>query len=404
MEGPLSGIKVVDLSTFVAAPVCGRLMADMGAQVIKVERPEGDAWRKTGINYNPTHYAMEHNPVFDIYNSGKQHIALDLKTPEGMEIMHKLLSQADVFITNTRPAALRRLGLSYEDLKEKYPRLVYGILLGYGEEGPDADKPAFDTTAFWSRTGFLRDMALLTDDYQPVNAPSSAGDTATGVLLMGQVCAALLKRDRTGKGDYVRAGLFHNSIFTFGTMAMITQEEGGKVYPATRLNSGVPNGSYRCADGEWIYIAVGYYDVLIRPLCKAIDREDILEDPRFDTREHQLENKREFYEIFREAFLRKPCAYWLEKAEELDLPLVRMGHFSEIASDEQAWANGYVENVTFPDGGTGIMPTSPIEMDSVGRVPTRPAPHVGADTDKILAELGYSPESISHMKASGAIK
>lgn len=403
MEGPLSGIKVVDLSTFVAAPVCGRLMADMGAQVIKVERPEGDAWRKTGVNYNPTHYSMENNPVFDIYNSGKRHISLNLKTPEGMEIMHKLLSEADVFITNTRPAALRRLGLSYEDLKEKYPRLVYGILLGYGEEGPDKDKPAFDTTAFWSRTGFLRDMAPLTGDYQPVNAPSAAGDTATGTLLLSQVCAALLQRTRTGKGDYVRAGLFHNGIFTFGTMAMITQP-GGKIYPSTRLDSGVPNGAYRCADGEWIYIAVDYYEVLIRSLCRSIGRENILDDPRFDTREHRIENKQKFYEIFRDAFLRQPCSYWLEKAEELDLPLVRMGHFCELVDDQQAWANGYVENVTFPNGTTGIMPTSPIEMESVGKIPTRPAPCVGADTDEVLAELGYSPESISDMKAAGAIK
>lgn len=405
MEGPLSGIKVVDLSTFVAAPVCGRLLADMGATVIKVERPEGDAWRQTGIRYNHTYYTQEKNPVFDIYNSGKEHIALNLKSPEGMQVMHQLLAEADVFITNTRPGALRRLGLSYEDLKDKYPSLIYGILLGYGEKGPDADKPAFDTSAFWSRSGFLRDMAPLTGEYQPVLPPFSAGDTGTGILLMGQICAALLRRAKTGKGDCVRAGLFHNGIFTFGTMAIIAQKDGGaKVYPTTRIDYGVPGGSYQCADGEWIYIATSYYEILVKQLCKAIGREDLMEDPRFDTMDHRTQNKEAYYEIFREAFLQKPCAYWLEKGAQLDIPIVRMNHFSELATDEQAWVNGYLENVTFPDGSTGVMPSSPIDMESLGTVRTRPAPKVGADTESILKRLGYSQEKIQQMKETGAVK
>jgi crotonobetainyl-CoA:carnitine CoA-transferase CaiB-like acyl-CoA transferase len=137
MSKPLAGVKVVELATFVAGPVSARLLADLGAEVIKVERPEGDAWRATGVSYLPNRFSKDENPVFDIYNAGKKHVALNLKTPEGMEAFHRLLADADVFITNTRPRALKRLGLSYEDIKEKYPSLVYGILLGYGEEGPE---------------------------------------------------------------------------------------------------------------------------------------------------------------------------------------------------------------------------------------------------------------------------
>lgn len=135
MSKPLAGVKVVELSTFVAGPVSARLLADLGAEVIKVERPEGDAWRATGISYLPNRFSKDENPVFDIYNAGKKHVALNLKSKEGMEAFHRLLAEADVFITNTRPRALKRLGLSYEDIQEKYPSLVYGILLGYGEEG-----------------------------------------------------------------------------------------------------------------------------------------------------------------------------------------------------------------------------------------------------------------------------
>jgi len=147
---PLEGLSVVDLTTFVAAPVCARLLAEMGARVIKVEPPKGDGWRGTGVSFLPTRFTQEENPIFNLYNSGKDMICLNLKTPKGMAIMHQLLEKADVFVTNNRPSALKRLGLHYEQLKVRYPKLIYGIVLGYGEKGPDADKPAFDTTAFWS--------------------------------------------------------------------------------------------------------------------------------------------------------------------------------------------------------------------------------------------------------------
>ena len=404
MDAPLSGIKVLDLSTFVAAPVCCRLLADLGAEVIKVERPEGDTWRITGKAYRPARFCDEENPVFDIYNSGKKHIALNLKTHEGKEIFFKLLEEADVFVTNIRPAALRRLGISYEDLKERFPKLVYGIVLGYGEEGPDKDKPAFDTTGFWSRSGFLRDMAPLNDSYAPVNAPYGVGDTVTGYLLMGEICAALYRRSKTGKGDYVRSSLYHNGIFTMGTMQIITQKPFGREFPTTRIGYSIPGGSYCCADGEWVFIAVGYAPKLIPVLCKAIGQPELATDPRYDTAEKRMAAREEYYEIFQQAFSSQPVSYWLKKAEELDLPIVRMNHFSDIAEDEQAWVNGYIERVDFKNGNSDVMPSSPIEMDSVGQLKTTPAPLVGANTKEILQKLGYSPEDISNMETSGAIK
>ena len=406
MSGPLTGIKVLELSTFVAAPCCARLMADLGADVIKVERNDGDAWRKTGVSYMPSRFSDDENPVFDIYNSGKRHIALNLKDPAGMEAFHKLMAEADVFITNTRPAALHRLGIAYEDVKDKYPKLIYAIVLGYGEKGPDTNLPAFDTSAFWSRSGFLRDQGAIlpSGEYHPVNAPSSMGDTATGYMLLAQINAALYGRTVTGKGDYVRSGLFHNAIFITGTMQIYTQPPWGAKFPLRRIDAGVPGGAYECSDGEWIFIASGYAAALIPLVCKAVGREDLMEDPEFTNSASRWANRAKYYEIFKAEFAKQPCAYWIAKGKELDFPLVRMGHYADIATDEQAWANDYLENVTFANGHVDVMPRSPIEMDSVGLLHTKTAPGIGAHTAEILGELGYSADQIESMQSTGAVK
>lgn len=396
MDKPLSGMTVVELSTFVAAPVTARLLADLGARVIKIERPDGDTWRETGVSYLPLRFSEQENPVFDIYNAGKEFMALNLKTPKGMEAFHKLLAKADVFITNTRPAALKRLKLSYEDLRERYPSLVYGIVLGYGENGPDAEKPAFDTSAFWAKSGFLRDQALRREDYAPVQPPFSMGDTATGYMLMGQICAALLRREKTGKGDLVRSSLYHNSIFTMGTMAIISQPGFGRVYPEDRAGWAPNCGDFQCADGEWVFLS-GYSPSSYPVLYKMLGREDLNDDPRFTTVDGRWVNRHAYYEEIRRAFLTRTSEEWLALSRTYDLPMVRMGHYQEICADEQAWANGYLENVTFPNGRTEVMPRSPIEMESVGALHTVPAPGIGVDTARILAELGYTEEEINYI-------
>ena len=404
MSKPLEGIKVLELSTFVAAPVSARLLGELGASVIKVERPEGDQWRATGVSFLPSRFSADENPVFDIYNSGKKHIALNLKSPEGMEVFQKLLSQADIFITNTRPKALERLGLAYEQVKDKYPGLIYAMLVGYGEKGPEATKPAFDTVAFWSKSGFLMDQAEAGERYNPVVPPASAGDTVSGMFLMGEICAALVRKMRTGKGDFVRSGLYHNGIFTMGTMNIICQKPFGRKYPLNRVDQGVPGGYYQCADGEWVFIAAAYAADIIPKMCRAIERADLLEDPDFKTAAGRWQYREKFYEIFRKAFLTKTSHEWEKLAAELDFPLERMSHYSDVYEDPQAWANEYLEHVEFKNGRVDVMPRSPLEMDSVGIPDTIPAPEVGHDTRSTLETLGYTPAQIDAMYASGAVK
>ena len=404
MAKPLDGVTVVELATFVAAPVCGRLLADLGARVIKVEAARGDTWRGTGSVHIPSRYGKDENPVFDIYNTGKEFVSLNLKSEEGMEAMMKLLSEADVFLTNTRPAALKRLGLETEEIRAKFPGLIYALLLGYGEKGPDADKPAFDSTAFWSKSGFLHDQALRREDFAPINPPFSMGDTVCGYLLLAEICAALLRKEKTGLGDVVSSGLFHNGIFATGTMSLINQKPFGKKYPVTRIEHSVPGGMYRCSDDAWVYIGISSAPAKIPDMLAALGHPEIATDPNYLTPEMRVVDKEGIYEICREAFLKNTSDHWLKMGVEFDFPIVKLNTYSSVYEDEQAWANGYLEKVTFASGNTDIMPTSPIEMQSVGELKTVPAAGVGADTRRVLAELGYSQEQIEAMLAAGAAK
>ena len=403
MRKPLEGVRVVELSTFVAAPVCGRLLSDLGAEVIKIEAAAGDMWRETVRMWVPEVYNENHNPVYDLYNTGKRDISLNLKTKEGMAALHKLLEKADVFLTNTRYAALERLGLTYDQLKEKYPRLIYAFVVGYGEKGPDKDLPAFDTTAFWSRSGFLRDLA--NDDgehYQPVTPPGGVGDTFTGYLLLSQINAALYRRTFDGKGELVKSGLYHNAIFGMGSMNIKYQEDIPPL-PSRRSLGYSFMGSYGCADGEWIYFSRGTVKDFENKIARMVGLDCLTEDPEFQDPVLRKIHREKHYEMFKAAFLKQTSTYWLEELKKLDVAGLRMSHFKDVHKDEQAWANDYLEHMQFPDGTTGVMPTCPIEMESVGRVPSKPAHKVGQDTVAVLQELGYSEAEIGDMIESGAV-
>lgn len=403
MEKPLSGIKVVELADYVSAPVCARLLGDLGAEVIKIERSTGNVWRETGKASCPWKFTDEENPGYDINNTGKKHIVINLKMEEGLNACHKLLSTADVFVTNMRVQALKRLGLDYESLREKYPKLVYAIGLGYGEKGPDANNPAFDHTAFWARTGFLLDMAPLSDDYHPVFPPSSMGDNFTGITLAFEVCAALFNRTKTGRGDYVRSSLFHNGIFAMGAMQIATQGDNGSVYPRTRELLGVAYGDYLCKDGRYVYIASGYAEKLIAKVFSIIGRDDLIDDPKFNSAEARRENADEMYAIIKEAMLQHTSDEWLEFAREADIPMVKMQHFKEVSCDEQALVNGYIQEVEYASGVTYKIASSPIEMDSVGALCTEPTKSIGMDTETVLKGYGYTDEQLARMRAAGVI-
>lgn len=379
-QKPLEGLRVVELTTYVAAPTCGKLLRDQGAEVIKVEAPRGDAWR-----YN---FALsDHpNPRFHICNAGKKSIVLDLKTEEGLAALHKLVARADVFITNTRSQSLIRLGLDHDTLCERYPRLIYAFLSGYGEAGPDADLPGFDTVAYWAKSGFMADMSISTGHNYPVDSPVGVGDSVTGMTLYAGVMTALLQRERTGRGDYVTASLYNTGIWAVSGSIILSQYPSVTM-PRTRDTCFPESSAYRCADGEWLQLCILEFDRYAPSLFAALGYPDILKDPRYSTFEARLVHNGELVALAEEVFATKTVEEWLDILRPLDIVCCRIAHFADIPHSEQAWANDYLERLSYGGGDDYVVPRSPIRMGSRPTAPLEECPALGADTAAVLAEL-----------------
>ena len=332
---PLEGIKVVELASFVAAPAAGRMLAEMGADVIRVESTAGDPWRFYGVNCGLP-VADEENPLFDLYNLGKRDIQLDTKTPEGKEILLRLLGEADVFITNNRLKSLVRAGLDYDSLKDRFPKLIYGLVTGYGQTGPDVDAPGYDGVAFFSRSGMLADMAE--PGGYPASAPGCVGDGATGAALFGGICAALLNRERTGMGDFVETSLFGNAVWLCGTMSAF--EQYGYHYPKKRSEMGALYTFYKCKDGEWLHLAVTQHDRYWKPLAEALNVPELAEDERFKNAALISRNRAQLIPLLEQAFSQFDYDEIAARLRERDIVFDRMRHYRELAADPQAVANG----------------------------------------------------------------
>lgn len=387
MSKPLEGVRVLELAAHIAGPACGRLLADLGADVIKIEPSAGDPWRQTGISYVPGRFSMEENPSYDIVNTGKRSIVLDLKSEKGQQTVHRLLERTDIFFSNFRPDALRRLGLHYEQLRPRYPGLIYGLSLGFGEEGPEAKKKAMDVTAFWSRTGFLRDQCRAEDDH-PVMPPWCVGDTVVGTQLALELVSAYVNRLKTGCGDLVKTGLMQESTFVFGHMIAISQPPWGRSFPRSVMEN-VVEGDFLCRDGNYVFVSSVGGQATANQLARMLGCPELCDDPRFSTPKARFspENRPAIHAILCEAFLKKTAEEWSDLALEYDLPVTRMLHYSEVANDEQAWANGYLEYVDYPNGHRDVLPASPFKMESLGNLKTSPAHAIGQDTAEILREL-----------------
>lgn len=402
---PFSGIKAVELSTYLAAPVCARILGDWGADVIKVESVHGDPWRNYGPRFDVPSTAEE-NPVFSIANSNKRNLALDLKKPEGMKILHKLLETADVFVTNNRLSALRRMGLDYDTLKNKYPRLVYALLTGYGEKGPDAGKPGFDTSAFWAAGGFYADMRLDEPGNYPVYTPAGIADMLCGTILFGAVSAALAARSRTGRGDKVSLSLFGTAVWGMGIMNTIAQERYGFHYPKKRYDGRPTSIPYLCADGEWIMLSILEYERYFPNFCKAIGLPDLPDDPRFATFDaaNTAENKAALIKILEKQFLTQTAEYWDNKLNEVDIVHDKLAHYRQISQSRQVRENHFMDEITFANGEKAMMPRPPIWSDNLGIPDYRLPEELGADTESILRGLGLSQAEIDSLQEQKVIQ
>jgi len=402
---PLQGIKVIELATYLAAPTCARVLGDWGADVIKIEAPSGDVWRGYGVNLS-TPIAPDENPLFDIPNANKKSLVLDLKDAKCMEILHKLLAQADVFVTNNRISPLKKMGLDYETLKARYPRLIYALLTGYGETGPDMNKPGFDTVAFWASGGFMADMRVDSPGSYPIYTPAGVADILCGTLLFGGISAALLAREKTGKGDKISTSLYGTAIWGMGIMNTITQDKYKYLYPKKRYESKPTAISYACSDGEWMMISVLEYSRYFRALCTLLGVPELADDPRYLLEKDMMkpENKAVLVKIFEERFATKTSAEWDVLLLEADIVHDRLIHFSEISNSEQARVNHFIEEVTFGNGTKAWLPRPSLQSDNLGLPEYNLSRPLGADTKNILTELGYSEPEINELLEKKLIK
>lgn len=399
-ENILSGIKVVDMSTYVAGPICARVLGDWGADVIHVEGINGDTTRFLGMNLlAPTDEGE--NPVYYVLNSNKRIISLNNRTEEGKEILDKLLSNADVFITNFRKEALEGMGFDYDSLKKKYPRIIFAHILGFGEKGPDAARPAFDFTTFFARSGFMHAMAD-SEGAPTINAPGF-GDNQLAMFLAGGISAALYKREKTGKGEYVNVSLYHCGIFDFAVP--ITGEPYATMYPYTRSHPLTPLvNTYKCSDGVWYYLGSPDYITYFGRAARALGLDELADNEEYNSIMGMLMNIEELVKMFEEKFIQKTSAEWKEIFDRANVPGEIVCNWQDVLADEQAYANTFLKKLVYPNGNSGVLSTSPVRFGGMDILDYSKLPGgVGCDSVNILEELGLSKTEIEKLKEKNVI-
>ena len=400
----LKGIKILDFTTYAAAPISCRLLADYGADVIKVEAFAGDNMRNFGANMAQTPYTEEENPVWEFENGNKRGMALNLKSEKGMEAMHKLLSEADALMSNVRLGSLEKLGLTYEQLHEKYPKLVVGHISGYGLYGKDAPRPGYDVVSFWARGGSLID--LPPEGNPPITTPYGIGDHTTGLALALGVLAAITKSKNTGFGEKIVVSLYGTSVFVNSLMVIGTQF--GDVHPKSRYTPGNPfTNSYKCRDGEWITLTILDYERYWGPFCDAFGMLDLKEEPGYLTLKEVTTDKNRLMHCCKrieEQFALNDRDYWAQKLTEADIAFEKSAHWADVATDTQAIENNFVKEFKMKSGRSFMLPMNPVQLQGQDGFDSAPAPLLGEHTVECLKELGYSDAEVEDMIASGAAK
>ncbi|KDA01505.1 MAG: CaiB/BaiF CoA-transferase family protein [Hyphomonas oceanitis] len=397
----LEGLKVIEYATYMAAPGAGCILSDWGAEVIKIEPPGGDPirnfFRTIGTDY-------QDNPVFDFDNRGKKSIVVDTTTEEGQDIVRKLASDADVFLTNVRPGGLARSGMDHESLRSLNPKLVYCSLTGYGLEGPDADRPGFDIASFWSRTGVARLTIPKGED--PYALRTAFGDHTTSMSAAAGICAALVEAQRTGKGRLVEASLFRTGLYAMGSDFAIQLFFGRIASTKSRTEQIVPiSNFYQTKDGHWICTVARQGDVDWVPMCKVIDREDLAEDPRFTTSKARRQNMGEVIALIDEGFAKYTKAEISERLDANSIAWAPVQTLGEVAEDPQAFASGAIVQTPSSkgDGSTYASPASPVRFPGADDGPKGPSPRMGEHTREVLAGLGMEEARIDALLKSSVV-
>ena len=397
---PLQGLRVLDLASFIAGPVATTVMGDYGAEVIKIEPPgEGDPQRKLGQAHSIPQHPF--NFCWHLVNRNKRAVVLDLKHAEGRGVFDRLVKTADVMVVNFPLKVRERLRMRHADVAPLNPKLIYASMTGYGEHGPDADQPGFDSTAFFARSGLLD--ALTHEGGPPAFSLPAQGDQMAGMNLFAAISMALLHRERTGEGSEVSTslhagGLWSNAMLAQGALldAFVAPRP-----PRTTPRSALAN-QYRTSDGRWIQLTIAREDKLWPGMCRAIGRPDLLHDPRFQTTDLRRSHATELAAILDPIFASHPWPEWRKRLRHHEITFGLLGMLRDVPDDEQAVANGAIVPTNVPEMPRTISAPIRLSFAPVTIAPG-PGPAHGQHTDELLAELGYSTAEIACLRDAGAL-
>lgn len=398
-RGILAGIRVLDVASYIAAPISTTIMADFGAEVIKVEPPAGDVYRK--ITENPGLPEANVDYHWQVDNRNKHGLAIDLTTPGGQEIIQRLVKKTDVFVTNfTRPARAK-LKLRWEDLQPLNEQLIYASLTAYGETGPESAKTGFDSTAYWARTGLMH-MVRPEPSAVPARSLPGQGDHPTGVALFGAIMLALYDRQRTGRGAKVHTSLLANGLWSNAFYAQSVLSGGNA--PVRPHRSKMPNAltnHYRCRDDHWFILSVVDQERGWGRLLGAIERHDLGNDPRFATRDARTANATTLIALLDDIFAARDYPEWRKRLDEANVTFGSVGRVEEIPDDEQMTASGALAPADPATLGADRVVDTPLWVDGTTKSTPRAAPTIGEHTEAILHDTGFSDAELRSFRAAG---
>src|SRR3954454_8757305 len=397
-ERIVDGLKVIDCASFIAGPAAATVMSDFGAEVIKIEPPgSGDPYRRRATP--PIGPGLKSNPGFVLDGRNKKSLALDLRSPTGQSILRRLVGDADVFITNYPPPVRRRLGITYEELAPLNERLIYASFTGYGETGPEVDKPGFDATAWWARTGLMH-LVRAGEEATPARSLPGMGDHPSAMATYGAIVTALYQRERAGRGNYVSSSLLANGLWANGCSVQAALC-GDPVAPQPPREEAVNalRVHYRCADGRWLLLSIAS-DEWRWDKFKSCLADAALDDPHYASIASREENARALVCDLDRIFATRDLAHWRRVLDEAGLIFGIVAETQDIATDEQALAAGHLVRFTDADY---MTINSPIEIRGQEKVPPRLAPDVGAHSEQVLREAGYEDAEIAALREASVI-
>jgi crotonobetainyl-CoA:carnitine CoA-transferase CaiB-like acyl-CoA transferase len=399
MPGPLEGIRVVEIGLWIAGPSTAAILCDWGAEVIKIEPLNGDPLR--GLATAAAGWSLPANPPFELDNRGKRSIALNLVTEEGSAIARALIDRADVLVTNARPRVLEAAGLTYEKLRETNRGLVYCQMTGYSPDGPDRDRAAYDVGAFWARAGVA--SSLTPEGAQLPHQRVGMGDHVAGCSAAGAICAALVARSRTGEGQRVAVSLIRAGIYTVGSDVSMALRFKLMVRPYDRYHAINPLiDCYQAGDGRWFWLLLLQGDRHWPDLCRAIEREDLLEEDRFADIGRRGLNAPALVDELDKVFATKSLDEWGQVFDRENVWWAPVNSISDVVNDPVAQEAGAFVDVPGPEGPIQGVAT-PADFYGTPWQPRGYVPELGQHTEEILLELDYDWAKIVALKEDGTI-